>query len=1072
MEVEVPTEPSPSEETPKSLHVVCSPGGGAFSVYMFLRYTLAQLSDPHISDVKMTMLCREEKGESINAEEWWNLWSQDEKLSEKLGVPDGWKPEFVRKKIASNSLRKRTSDFYIFILAGGNQPRIITRFWELQTDGCEVMLLTEDELVSLSQGSFVFTSAINNDSRIELSESDALSTQEAMNAINIVLSDPFIPTLLKHHNDNRQLAEIKFSKEIYFAEGDVTRLFLKLTPTLDVKKKESLSMKEAIKRYMRYYSIELRSIKKSIKFDFYDSNGSQIGNENYLERVSDGQKLLSKNGINKRGKYFTKDALFITHSGHDGKSEDNSLSILSWDRKNEGRSTELLFLMLNSLQPNHSILLVEFSPTKSECSMFLKSELIASLDPKSPKNIFNEDFKSVKVKAVNVEKDLRQTLAELPRLIITNVGMNGPSLKTLLSCLTTTVASNETLHLVDKPNLVEMFGNKSVETLGHAFACGVYSHGIDKSQIPVTHKESQQPWLNRYEQIEYLTWMSTPLPEFVHKKTKPFPPNVICTLDKYGKVLHTFRWDHKDVLELVFYISLFKLSKAMPENYSLIPPPILKKMWAEKSNFKENDLSHVGWKAPSLINPELFYTYKDKRNVRLNVADAKAKNGSGLAMINFGFLKSKYVRNSIFGDLSIRMLTFYSDKSLNSEIRHAHIYDWDPQGRESRPNYGKMVYSFRLKELSEYFHKFETEGEFNLSFESFSKKSTGSEFGFDFNIPTYQSKGRGPEFGQTSVYIFRQRKGLRALENIYSGLFFNPHAENYDSSYYFHNKTIVELGHYALCALKIREKVTLCVSTCGQYLIIRKPKNLGFRRRNNIRRSASTPIANKTMMHNSLRKKSKQKIRKFVRNRGLRRKPPFRLSKAKFEQKRRLRFKNQYQFNQRNSVRITELTEAENHDEFSKKLRSILTKSENRKVSSLTEEESDNLVSLLKITKYLGLDCSYPNLGEVENLPNLQTLTKWAYEVFFRLYSTADTNIMKKSKTLTAVNINDEVNSLFVRASNLANNDGAKPTKNFREFISQLNFFCREVELEAKKRYERYLELKAKRTSQSFQSDE
>ena len=43
------------------LHVVCSPGGGAFSVYMFLRYTLAQLSDPQISDVKLTMLCRETK---------------------------------------------------------------------------------------------------------------------------------------------------------------------------------------------------------------------------------------------------------------------------------------------------------------------------------------------------------------------------------------------------------------------------------------------------------------------------------------------------------------------------------------------------------------------------------------------------------------------------------------------------------------------------------------------------------------------------------------------------------------------------------------------------------------------------------------------------------------------------------------------------------------------------------------------------------------------------------------------------------------------------------------------------
>ena len=97
MEDEVAKGPSISGETPKSLHVVCAPGGGAFSVYMFLRYTLAQLSDPKISDVKMTMLCREKKGETIDAEEWWNLWSTDENLSEKLGAPKGWSPEFVQK---------------------------------------------------------------------------------------------------------------------------------------------------------------------------------------------------------------------------------------------------------------------------------------------------------------------------------------------------------------------------------------------------------------------------------------------------------------------------------------------------------------------------------------------------------------------------------------------------------------------------------------------------------------------------------------------------------------------------------------------------------------------------------------------------------------------------------------------------------------------------------------------------------------------------------------------------------------------------------------------------------------
>ena len=134
-------------------------------------------------------------------------------------------------------------------------------------------------------------------------------------------------------------------------------------------------------------------------------------------------------------------------------------------------------------------------------------------------------------------------------------------------------------------------------------------------------------------------------------------------------------------------------------------------------------------------------------------------------------------------------------------------------------------------------------------------------------------------------------------------------------------------------------------------------------------------------------------------------------------------------------------------------------------LSELTEEQLEHLVSLLQITTHLGVDCSHPNLSHAVNLPVLETLSKWAYEVFFCLYSTADANIMKKSKTVNAVDINIEVNLLFVRASNLARNDGAKPTSKLKVFISELNFFCSEIELKAAKRFELYLELKAKHSS-------
>ena len=214
-------EASTSDERPKSLHVVCAPGGGAFSVYMFLRYTLAQLSDPQISEVKLTMLCREKKGETIDAEEWWNLWSKDENLSEKLGAPKGWKPEFVRKNEKPVTLNEGPVDFYVFILAGGNQPRLIKECLKIQSNGSQFSLLTEDELVSLNQDDFVFISAISKDSNINLGESNALSPNEGMNAINIALGEPFTPAQLHHHNDQNFIAKISFSKEAYFSEGDV-----------------------------------------------------------------------------------------------------------------------------------------------------------------------------------------------------------------------------------------------------------------------------------------------------------------------------------------------------------------------------------------------------------------------------------------------------------------------------------------------------------------------------------------------------------------------------------------------------------------------------------------------------------------------------------------------------------------------------------------------------------------------------------------------------------------------------------------------------------------------------------
>jgi hypothetical protein len=806
MEDEGPTEPSPSEETPKSLHVVCSPGGGAFSVYMFLRYTLAQLSVPQISEIKLTMLCREKKGEAIEVEEWWNLWSKDEKLSEKLGAPKGWSPEFVRKHHKPVSLRKGSSDFYAFILAGGDQPRLIKECLKIQSNGSQFSLLTEDELVSLNQDDFVFTSAISRDSRLGLGESNALSPNEGMNAITRALGEPFTPAQLHHHNYQDLIATIDFSKESYFSKGDVTRLFLKLTPTLE--KEKSISIQYAIEHYMKNNSSSLRSWKKSIRFGFFDKSGGKIGTRLFLERVSDGQKLLSEYEKEiKRAKFLRKDALLITSAESNTDEEHNLLHIIAWDTKNQGRSTELLFLTLNGLKSNEGILLVEFSESQGGKTKFSRSKIINSLHPRIGKtNVFSERFQSIKTKLVDTTDSFDQTLQEFSHASITNIGMNGPSIKALFGATKDWI--NEHIRFVDKFDVVELFRMEPVETLGHAFTCGV--HSPSTASTPANHQLSQRPWLNRFEEVEYLTWLSSPLSikninpisPFSIKNIDPiFPQYVLCTLDKDGKILHTFDWQDPPMLELLLYISFFKLSNAMPDHYSLVLPPVNSKKskeWAEKVNFIKNDLGYISFEGA--VDPELFFSFKNEEKITLSITDAKARSGEDWAEVllrDINLLKGKYTRDSLFGNLSCQMFSFFSNDLIKSRINNPHIFEQPPSSGNTILNYPEMIYSLSVNQLSEYFHRFQSERGYALSFESYSRKSVGGEFGFNFNIPRFQSESI-PKKNQTSLHFFRKKTPYDANKNIHSGFFFDPNTYDFQDAFYFHNKSLKEVAEYFL----------------------------------------------------------------------------------------------------------------------------------------------------------------------------------------------------------------------------------------------------------------------------------
>jgi len=1032
------------------------------------------------------MLCREKKGETIKAEKWWNLWSTDENLSEKLGVPQGWTPEFVWKHHKPVSLNEGSSDFYAFILAGGDQPRLIKEWMAIQSNGSQCSLLTEDELVSLNQDDFVFTSAISQDSRTDLGESNALTPDEGMDAINSALGEPFTPARLHHHNYQYLIATISFSKEAYFSKGDVTRLFLKLTPILEIKTK--ISVNAAIGHYMKNNSSSLRSLKKSIRFGFFNKSGTKIGTHHFLARVSDGQKLLSEyeKKKTKRAKFLRKDALLITSAESNTDEEHNLLHIIAWDTKNPGRSTELLFLTLNNLNPNEGILLVEFSESQEGKTKFSRSKIITSLHPRIGKtNVFSERFQSIKTKLVDTTDNLNQTLQEFSRGSITNVGMNGPSIKTLLGETKDWIDKNTSI--VDKFDVVESFRKQPVETLGHAFTCGV--HSPKSAATPENHQSSQRPWLNRFEEVEYLTWVSSPLS--VSSIFPIFPQYVLCTLDKDGKVLHTFDWKGSHVLEFLLYASFFKLSNAMPDHYSLILPPVnhvrKRKKWAEKVNFIGNDLDYVGF--DGRVDPELFFSFKNEEKITLSISDAKARSGEEWAEVllrDIEQLKAKYTRDSLFGDLSCQMFSFFSNDSINSRINNPHIFEQPPTSENTRLNYPEMIYSFSVNQLSEYFHRFQTEENYSLSFESYSRKSIGGEFGFNFSIPYFQSKAVGPVIGQTSIYLFRKKEPSNAHRKVYSGLFFNPASKNYDSAYYFHNKTMQDIGNYALSALNLQDQISLHESTCRQYLIFHKPPKIGFRRKHYSQAPLFGRISQKRKMSKSFRRNRNKKIQKSVLKQGIHRESRKRSRKIRLKSHQRSRSHHQYQFNQKNSIRVTALTETGNLELFSTQVRSILDDLTTGKtsisldeylnrnssaLSELTEEQLEHLISLLQITIHLGVGSCFPDFSDAADVSIHETLSSWATEVLYHLYRKADERLTHDSEHPPYSRISSEIAKIFTSASNTAKNQHPQCTDKFLDFIRGLRFFSDSFRVKASRRYDWYLREKARRSSQSSQSD-
>ena len=140
-------------------------------------------------------------------------------------------------------------------------------------------------------------------------------------------------------------------------------------------------------------------------------------------------------------------------------------------------------------------------------------------------------------------------------------------------------------------------------------------------------------------------------------------------------------------------------------------------------------------------------------------------------------------------------------------------------------------------------------------------------------------------------------------------------------------------------------------------------------------------------------------------------------------------------------------------------------------MSELTEEQLEHLISLLQITTHLGVESRFPDFCEVANVSINEILSKWAAEMLYHLYRKADESIRYDSEEPPQFRITTRIAEIFNTASKLAKNEHPQCLHKFLDFIRGLRFFSDSFSVKASRRYDWYLRQKAKRSSQSSQSD-
>jgi hypothetical protein len=966
---------------PPTLHVVCSPGGGAFSVYMFIRYALSQ-QNHFKAQVEMTMLCREEEDGAIEVEKWWNRWLDDETTRHCLNVPNGWSPQFLREENDIELPRNSHHTKQIFILAGGDQGRLVRAYWQQRKNrdkSQKVVLLTEEDLVKYYKEEFAIRSALDSEIDV-LPNMHNLNPQECLGAVEIAQKakldellnsprhiGPIKPINHKKSIKNQGTFKVHWEKDIQFFEHEPTRIIVNVRPKFtDVAVADSFEYDDRmkLKGYVKDYIEEWFDWRKSLRFKLDEEFQEKL--TDFFTRRPDARKLFmyDSNKESSRGKRYSANSILFNHPEESAENQSvaKSLILMAWDTKNIGRSTQFLSQRLETLEKNQSLLLLQFSGVKDEERTAESSLIIQSLNHQDGVlTMYNEDLEKLETRHISTTKCLKNK--RYSSISLTTIGMNGPSLKTIIN----SIESSKDLQIFGE-NDIRIQSNKVDPLSVHrAFIRGIFpTKPLGEGYLKMEDFESQ--WLVNAGQIKYVTWLSQNA--FVPERNTYLPNRLLCTMDSFGKVLHVFDSKQNEALEVLLYIALFICEDAAKGKFFTSSPNPegfeIKTMFKTLTKYN-SDMGLVEF--PNMIstqNAEIWFTELKHGAFRHYVGDAKAifhqpkSDALDRAEEAFTSLLSKYNWKTLHGNIRVVMLSFFGGQTGSLADDNPFIFSKESYYRVKKDNSNKSLetlYSIDLAHFSDYVKSFIRKHRKNvtpISYEEFTDKSVNGQSNFEVDLPFYQTESL-PTKNQTSLHFFRKSPS-NANEISYSGFFFDANTYDFQNAFYFRDKSLNEVADYFLSS-QGRDRIS-------------------------------------------------------------------------------------------NGDRAEKISSPE---QVYRLMESVL-------------DDNELLVRLEQITTNLGIE------SPAQDLQDRDYLSEWADDVLYHLYQQADERLTYDGET-PPMSINDEALFIFNSAARLAKDKDPQSMYKFNDFLKGLKSFNSSLDRKPDLRYEWYLKEKARRSSQSSQSD-